>query len=412
MKVLKVLVITVVAIFLTGCYTQLQLAESGDAKKDSYTESSNASHGTQDYIYKNNMLFYSNDYNYGRYWGDSIYYTPEFYDSYWYHYGSGVSYSYLYSRLYFGPDFYGTRFTFATSPLSPFHYRYYDPFAYRGYGYHYDFYWSRYHSPFTYNYYQFYVNNGPGIYYNKDKKDQKVRYGLRSIGADRVATNVNRSRDSRNISRGSTAVNSSRSKARVRSSVGSSRTRGTINRNSASSVSRNRSRGTVTNSSSTESRTRSRGDVKKEDRSRQASNGILRVRSLELTNSLERVSENKSGTEQRLRKATGADLSENIRNNNPTFFNKMKGYFKRTGKRISNNVGSSRSSFGIHSRSTNNNRSTIRRSTNNSSSRSTVNRSRSSSSSSKSRSGGSSSSRSRGGNNGDSSSSDRNRGNN
>lgn len=451
MKVLKILVITLVATFLTGCYTQLQYSQTvkkvseknsrsayADKQRTNYegSKSADTRYYSDEYGYEGDYIpLYYKDYETARYWencGCNPYATYNFYgDNYFSsyyggwnnyyrpHYGYGFTMDPYYAwhmNRYFSPSYFGSSFGFSIFWGSGYHYRgYYDPF------YH-DFYWSRYHNPYAYTYYQYYGTHGNGIYYNKDKKDQKVRYGLRSIGTDRVANNVNRSRNSRNISRRSTGINSSRSKVRIRSSVGSSRIRGTVTRNSGSSVRQNRSRGTVNSSSRTESRTRgrlniqnkdrSRGDVKNEDRGRRASNGILRVRSLDLSNSLEGLSKKQPGTDQRLRKAIGADVSKNIRNNNPIFFKKIKGYFKRTGQRISNNVGSSRSSFGSRFRSTTNNRSTIRRSTGNSSSRSTVTRSRSSSTNSKSRSRGSSSSRSRGGNNGGSSSSDRGRGNN
>ncbi len=420
MKSVKMLVLTLSALLLTGCYTQLQLSDTRpQAENKSQVEEAKSQQGEssvytddnegyipiyyKDYAYETSWQNCCNPHKTYNFYGDN-YYFPSHSSWYTYHrpyHGSfyGMSrYHNWHMRRHFGSPFYASRFSISFSWGYGYHpYYHYDPFYYDPWAYGYGYY-----SP-TYNNFVFYQNYGQGYYGGGSSRDNSnTQYGPRSFGTDRVSNNVSRTRNS--------AVSTNKSKIQNRSSVSTSRSRGVVKKNAGTTVRQSRSRGNDDNRGSV-IRSRSRENVKQKDDGRSLSgrDGMIRSRTINTTNSLERVNRSSEVTE-RLRSLRAPEVRNprNIQKERPIFFNRVKSFFKHTGSSISNR--SSSSNIGTRILNSSSNRSTTIRS--NSSSRSTsVTRSSSSSSNSRSRGSSSSSSRSRSG--GDSSSSsDRSRGNN
>lgn len=430
-----------IALLLTGCYTQLQYSQTMRpitdereeeprtyARGEQVGEDARVTEESDEYVEgegEDYVPVYYKDYKYAEEYDNcncNPYYSYNFYgDSYFFpSYGSWRDYyrprwSVGFSTGYFSPwyhsRYFGHSFAFSFSWGYPYSYYYYD-------SYHYPFYDYWYHRPIAYNYFYFYGNSRYGYGYHGDKyrkSDRNVRYGPRNTGSNRVVGDRNRSGETRVRSR--SAVNDG-SRQGVRSrSVGTSRTRATVDRSSNSSrVSRTRSSDGNGSSARTRSRENIQNDNNRErvyiDRTGQKSTPVvidrdryreIRSRTLRSNSarSLDRRSDIRSNS---LRKARINDLRNRIDQKRPTFFDRMRTFFQSNSSRIINSRSTNRSNNrAIRSRSSSN-RSSVGRS--NSSSRSKVTRSRSSSSSSRSKG---SSSRSRSG--GGSSDSDRSRGN-
>jgi hypothetical protein len=452
MKVIKSILITLIALLLTGCYTQLQYSQkmhkitdknkkevqknyqSGEEQTNNEAQAESDEQyadyaGEEDYV----PVSYK-DYEYVQKYADcncSPYNVYNFYGSSydWYGYNYYKPYYSFRSHLTLSPFYYHnwryphhfgySRFAFSFSWGSPhfYHSFYHDPF--------YDYYFG--YSPFAYNYHRFYGSYGYGYYYGGSKenvsRDSDVRYGPRSIGTNRVVTTTReRSNSVRNESGRRTKVNN---KAKVQTrSVGTTRSRGTVKQNTGSSTvtSRNRSRSDEGNSSgTTRSRSRNNDNIQSDnsrnqvyiDRTGESTPVLIdrdrydAVRSRTIINRnspRDSDTNNERNILQRVRKVN----LNTIEQEKPTFFQRMKGFIESSTSRI-NTTRSSSSSVRSWSTSSSN-RSSVSR-TKSSSSRSSVSQSNSSSSNSRSRGGSSSSSRSRSGGNSDSSSSDRNRGN-
>lgn len=411
MKTFKTLLLTLTAVLLTGCYTQLQYTKDSNTSKPakkqsaegySWTENDQNQNGNNKQAdnlssgqgqnvglrgdcssraYKdnsqsqqeqncdtiNNYYLYNQEFSD---WGRYSYYNSPYslyngfgnYNYPWYQYG------------YYPHRYYGSSFNVSLSWGYPYS-RYY---GYGSFGYPYRY---SYHNLYAQSYYDFY-NSSQGVWYPKNgSSDRSTRYGMRSIGTDRVNADRNRSRN-RSVSGGRSAARSTKSGAvRNRSSVGTTRTKTVVrSRNSRDSQKENRNRGNGT----VRSRNNSNNSYySKEQLQRNARNRL---------ESLETVSNNNQG------------------NRRSTFFNRIKGFFGRTARNIGTSDdhstfryrgSSSRNS--IHnngSSSSGSGRSSVGRSRSSSSgSSSSATRSRNSSSSSRSRSsddGGSSSQRSRG----------------
>lgn len=456
MKAIKSILITLIAFLLSGCYTQLQYSqkmkkvtdnkrnevhenyrssdeqansknqpESGKAYADYTGEDDDVLIQYKDYEYVQQYAECGcNPYNVYNFYGSSYdMYGSNFYEPY-YSYRSHLRLNpfnypswYYYRHHYVYP-----RFGFSLTWGNPhfYHRFHHDPF--------YDYYYGYGYSSFAYNYYRYHGSFGYGYYYggNKEKKvdrDSDVRYGPRSVGTNRVVTNSNRSERVRNQSGRKTAV-SNKSKTRTRS-VGTTRVRDTVNRNTGSTrVKKNRSRkgkGTGSVNARSRSHNKNRDNSSREpvyiDRTGKSEPVVidretynaLRSRSVARQNSLNNSnSDNDRNRLQRVRTVQ----TDRVKERQPTFFKRMKGFFKNNTNRISN---TRRLNSTVRSRSSSSSkRSSVSRNKNNSSSRSSVDRSSSSSSNSRSRGGSSSSSsRSRSGGNSDddSSGSDRSRGN-
>lgn len=419
MKLLKTLIITLMSLLLTGCYTQLQYSQtmkkvtdqkqasdtpayswsgeekaesSKDKTNDDVAKSENRQEKTKEYI-----PVYYKDYEYATKYGD----VYNFYGSKGYGYNryphSGFSsfyswhpFSYdplvsLYGRWNYSPHF---GFSIRLGSGWPnYHYGYYDPF----YDPYYNYYWHRYNGRYAYNYSNFYGKSGYGYGYYPDKKvreDSNVRYGPRSIGTNRVETEGNRSRT---VDRNRSAAVTNRTSSTVRTrSVGTTRTRDNTDR---SSVNRDRSRD---NSSSSRSRTRGQSQIdnSRADRYDYRSRGDeipLVIDEKQLEQIRARISNDRKSIKNRSRLNSNRDRA--------TFFKRVKNFFENSTSYSNDN---NTRTFRVRSRATVN-----RNSSNND--RGSVTRSKSSSSNSRSR-GSSSSSRSRSDND-SSSSSDRSRGN-
>jgi len=434
MKLFKALIITLMSLLLTGCYTQLQYSQtmkkvtdkketsdtpayswSGEEKAESSQDKSDenvakAEHQqeeTEEYI-----PVYYKDYEYATKYGDVF----NFYGNDWYghntypysgysSFGSWHPFSYdrwayhsLYGRWYDRPH-YGFSISLSWGWPS-YHYGYYDPFYHP---YHYNNYWHRYYSRYAYGYWNFYGKSGYGQGYypdDKQREDSNIRYGPRSIGTNRVDTDRNRTRTV-NSDRSAAVTNRTSSTVRTRS-VGTTRTRGTSGR---SSVNRDKSRD---NSSS--NRSRSRGQDQINNNSQQTSRYDYRNRGDEIPlvideKQLEQIRD-------RIRDNNRNNIIYRSRINNErertTFFNRMKNFFEQNGSRFTN--GNNGRTLRTRSSTPSTRRSKINRSSSSSSNRSSVTKSKSSSSNSRSR-GSSSSSRSRSDNSSSSSDSDRSRGN-
>ncbi len=437
MKFVKVLAITLMSLLLTGCYTQLEYSqtmkkitdeksskEAGvyawDGEEKEEQSARNSEQTKEEYAeYENEgeeyIPVYYKDYEYATKYGD-VYNIENYFGNDWYGYDAYHPYSsfisyhswppFYYDRWhyhsFFGHSYHRPSFALSFSigwGSRYFYHRYYDPFYdpyfdhYYGYGY---------YSPFAYNYRYFYGKSGYGHGYYPDKKarqDDNTRYGPRSIGTNRVATDSNRSRGDTN-GRATAVTNRSSSEVRTRSS-GTLRTRSSTD--SRTSVQKKAKRDS--NSSGT-TRTRTRGSASSINNDSQSLDNTERTRDRTYPivideKQLEQIRSRKndsSGITNRSR--LGSD-----REQKPTFFNRMKNFFNEGNSRILNS-GNDRT---VRSRSKmpSSNRSKINR--NSSSNRSSVTKSKSSSSNSRSR-GSNSSSRSRSGNS-SSSDSDRSRGN-
>jgi hypothetical protein len=462
MKIFKAFIITLAALLLTGCYTQLQYSQrmkkiTDEEKKEVKGYSWNGEEeadedvqieretGKRAEIYPDTTVsseeyvpLYYKDYEYQQKYADCNcnpynvynYYGDNYYGYDYYGYDYYRPYSSYYSNWSLSPFYYHpwryhsyyasrfyTGFAFSISWGSPhfYHSFYYDPF--------YDPYYSPYwygRSPYAYTYGKFYGYYGKGYYYGGEiKQEQNVRYGPRSIGSNRVVNNSNRSRDAR-VS-GRAASQSSRQAVRTRS-VGASRSAATVNRNRSSRTTVNRTRNSSNNSTTVRSRSRDNTRQDRDNRQRvyidrrEESRPVIidrdryrEIRTRRLNNSTVKRLEERSELRSELRKARirPETRETSIQRNHPTFFQRMKGFFDNNVTRINNVRSTNRTNGAVRSRSSSTRRTSVGRSS--SSSRSRVTRSRSSSSHSKSRSR-SSSSRSRSG--GSSSGSERSRGNN
>lgn len=424
MKLFKALIITVMSLLLTGCYTQLEYSQTmkkiTDKEKTSDTavyswsgeekaEQSAQEHADDEQYSEEEEKYipvYYKDYEYATKYGD----VYNFYGKDWYGYNSYPysryssfysphpfsydrwAYHSFYGRWYDRPH-YGLSFSLSWGWPSH-HYGYYDPF----YDPYYDHYWYRYYSRYAYNYNYFYRNSGYGYGYlpdNKKSADKNVRYGPRSIGTNRVDTDGNRSR-SVNGDR-SAAVRSGTSTTVRTRSVGTTRTRST---SSGTSVTRKKR----TDSSST-SRSRTRGQDSIDNSQADRINDRSRGDELPLVIDEKRLEQMRSRTNNNNSLLNRARINSS-KDQKPTFFNRMRNFFEQRSGTIS--TGNSGRTLRTRSSAPSTNRSKINRSSS-SNNRSSVTRSKSSSSNSRSR-GSSSSSRSRS-DNGSSSSSDRSRGN-
>ncbi|WP_141239937.1 hypothetical protein [Aliifodinibius salipaludis] len=429
MKLFKALIITLMSLLLTGCYTQLQYSEtmkkvtdkkkasdtstyawSGEEEDESSQDQTNgdvteAEH--QQAEAKEYIPVYYKDYEYATKYGN----VYNFYGDDWYGYNTypHLRYSSFYSWHPFSYDrwayhsFYGRWYDRPHYGLSislrwgwpSYHYGYYDPF----YSPYYDYYWHRYYSGYAYGYGNFYGKSGYGQGYYPDKKvreDSNVRYGPRSIGTNRVESSGNRSRA---VSGDRSAAVTNRKSSTVRTrSVGTTRTRDTSDR---STVKRTKSRDD--SSSSSRSRTRGQGQINNSrvDRYdyRRGDELPLVIDEKQLEQIRARNSNNRNSIINR--------SQSNSNRERTTFFNRMKNFFEQGTSSFSN--GNNGRTLRTRSSYPSTNRSAINRSSS-SNNRSSVTRSKSSSSNSRSRGSSSSSSRSRS-DNGSSSSSDRSRGN-
>ena len=441
MKFVKAFIVALFSLLLTGCYTQLQYSQTmreitDEEKKEqpAYTWEQEEQSRQQprdevaagDYadttdVQQQVPIDYK-DYSYAEKYaecGCNPYNVYNFYGDYYdgYHrpyssFGTYLSVSpFYYSRW---RSTYGYRyhpsFAISFSWGSPHYYHsfYYDPF----YDPFYDHYWYR-RGYLSYTYWKFYGNYGAGYYYDDNKRDRNTRYAPRSIGTNRVGTQVtNRSRDASLSGRTATQNQTVRTR-----SVGTNRTRATTNRNSGSTVNRTRSRSNSGNSSDGNSRTRSRENLQSSsdvyiDRTDEKSRPVfidyekyraIRARIADQNPRSNTRLDNLGTQRSRLQMAPTVDVDKKQRSR-PTFFQRMKNFFENNSSRFINTRSTNR---GIRSRSSSSNRSSVGRSTG-SSNRSSVTRSRSSSSDSRSSG---SSSRSRSGGSSSSSGSDRSRGN-
>lgn len=401
MKFLKTFVITLLSLFLTGCYTQLEYSQSmkkiTDREKNNDTpeyswsgeEKAETSDKTNEELAESedqpgageqDIPVYYKDYEYTTKYGD----VYNFYGNDWYGYGPysrfGSYYSWnpfyydrwayhsFYGRWYDRPRF---AFTFSIGWGSPFYHGFYDPFFDPYYSY-----WHHYYSPYAFNYHYFYRKSGYGFGYYPDKKvreNQNVRYGPRSIGTNRVVTDGNRSRSVTNSSR-DTIRNRTTSTSTVRTRSGvTSRTRN--------------------NEAKYSTRNRSRDSNKVTDYDYRSRDGqypiVIDEKQLEQIRSRNRISENQSNN------LLNRARINNNRDRTPTFFNRVRSFLQDNTGRISNGSSSirTRAISGSSTRGTynRNSGSTNRSSVTKSKSTSSNSRARSNSSSSRSRSGGSSS---------------------
>lgn len=456
MKVIKSILITLIAVLLTGCYTQLQYSHSmkkitdkpkeeakqytrdrddkqssktpkagqqGESSRDEYTDHT----GEENYV----PLYYK-DYEYAEKYDDckcSPYNVYNFYKSSydWYGYNYYRPYhsfrSYLtispfyfnrwqYRYRYFGHRYSHPGFAFSISWGHPF-YSFYDPFydPYYAFGSH--------HYPISYNYFYFsgssYSGNSGKVVTNRN-----TRYGPRSIGADRVVSNGDRTRDSRASGRDAARVSESAVRTR---SAGTTRTRNVDRKKgSDSTVTRNRSRDS---SGQGTTRSRSRDNIQQDqdrdrvyiDRTDSPQRPVVIDRERTRTIRPRTVNSNDNSMRRSLdddssNRFRRVDLDKNIeqQRSRPTFFHRMKSFFKNNSSGFINNNdwGRSGRSKVSKGRSSSSNRSSVGRSSSDNGG-SSVTRSRSSSSNSRS---GGSSSRSRSGDEDSSGGSDRSRGNN
>lgn len=441
MKLVKALLITLSAVLLTGCYTQLQYSQgmhrvTDQRKADPAAQQQNEQH--QEYEEDEYIPVYYKDYEYAQRWSDcrcNIYSTYNFnrYDSYdnWYghsyhpyRFHSYHSWSPYYRwklRHQFGHRFYGSSFGFSLHWGSP----YYDPFFYDPY-----YYGAFAHgfSPWSRNYFIFYGQPGSGYYGgipgNKGVIDRNRSYRPRSIGTSRVSGNSTRSREA---TVGRQGVTRNKSAIRTRAN-GTTRSRGAINNTRRSSSSSGRATGRSVSrsrdgasSTSVRSNSRSRGNIQgqsdhrqpasqlrsrnlQETSDNQQQSRIIRYRSLNQNWNSRQAENNSRIIRNRLRSQMAPEVKSNYRQRSrSSFFDRMRGFLESSGKQIINSANNS-GRIRLRSRSSSTNRSSINRSSRSQSRSSSVTRSRSSSNN---RSGSSSRSRSRSGSSG----SDRSRGN-
>lgn len=453
MKTIKSILITLIAVLLTGCYTQLQYSHSmkkitDKPKKEAkeYTRDRNGEQtsktpqeetkrersqkeyseytGEEDYV----PLYYK-DYEYAERYDDckcSPYNVYNFYGSSydWYGYNYRPHHSFRshltispfhfnqwqYRYRHFGHRYHHPGFAFSISWGHPF-YHFYDPFydPYYAYGSHYS---------ISYNYFYFsgsyYSENGGKVVTNRN-----TRYGPRSIGTDRVVNRGDRSRSSRVSGRDAARVTKSSDRSR---SVGTTRTRN-VDRKKNSTVKRNRSKNS---SGQGTTRSRSRENIQQgQDRDRvyydrtdspQRPVVIDRerartIRSRTVNSNDNTVRRSRSQDDDSRNRFRKVDLDRNVeqRHSRTTFFHRMKSFFQNNaGNFINNNDWGRSGRSKVNNRSSSSSRSSVGRSSSKSDN-SSVTRSRSSSGNSRS---GSGSSRSRSGDGDSSSGSDRSRGNN
>ena len=252
MRLVKFLLLTITAVLVTGCYTQLQYTRSQSAENERY-ESAEEEYIPLDYRdyeyaerykacdcnpYRSYSSFYfAPDWNYhsfyGPHWG-RMHYRPFFSSHYW-----ALS-PHMRWRMRTGFGYHHNHFGFSLSWGSPFYHSFY------GSSFYYDPYWYAYHRPLAYNYYNFY---GSGYYRNVFRDDRDYR--RRSIGTSRIQDNDRR--------RSRSAAND-RSRVRSRSSDSSTNTPSVRRRSSGSSRTDNGSVGrTRSRSNSSGSVGRSRG---------------------------------------------------------------------------------------------------------------------------------------------------------
>lgn len=424
MKFLKVFLITLISLLLSGCYTQLQYSQTmkkitdkeEEKKEEVYSSEEEKADTKDDEEYteydEDYIPIYYKDYEYAdkyKDWACSSCNVYNFYGSNWYGYDPNFSFYshltlspyYFYSwhrpyHRYYGHPYY-SRFSISLSWGwgSPYYHGFYDPF----FDPYYNYYWYSYR-PYAYNYRYFY-----GGYYYGNKKDRinpNVRYGPRSIGTNRVSGDNNRSRNGSSVTRRSATV-TSKPTVRTRSSVGTTRTRSSSDRGTGSSV-RTRSRSSSNDGGSSRSRSRDnfQSDISRDriyiDRTGDSEPVMInrnqlryiRYRTVNLNDNSTRSLEDMPDIRRRLEAS-----KRNLNRTTPTFFERMKNFFETNTSRIVNTSRIRSNSNGtVRSRSTSSSsRSSVSRS-DNSSSRSSVTRSRSSSSDSRSRG---SSSRSRSG---------------
>lgn len=426
MKLLKALIITVMSLLLTGCYTQLQYSQtmkkitdeeqtsdkpvySWSGEEEAEASKDKAAEAEYDKEQDEYIPVYYKDYEYATKYGD----VYNFYGNDWYGYNPYVGsrfhswYPYSYDRWAYH-SFYGRwydrphyGFSISLSWGWPsYYYGYYDPF----FDPYYDYYWYRYYSRYAFNYNYFYRKSGYGYGYWPDSKKtaNNTRYGPRTIGTNRVDTDGNRSR-SVGGDRAAKVTNRTSSNTLRTRSVGTTRTRGTTssgttvkrakrNNNSSSGRSRTRGQNQINNNQVDRIDYRSRGDELP-----------LVIDEKRLEQFRTRINSDRNSALKRSR------LTNNTRDDKPTFFNRMRSFFQQSTGTISN--GNSGRTLRTRSNASSSSRSKINRKSS-SNNRSSVTRSKSSSSNSRSR-GSSSSSRSRSDNSGSSSSSssDRSRGN-
>ncbi len=448
MKLAKAIVLVLVALLLTGCYTQLQYSQtmkkvtdrekswSEDQEGDYDSDYKQSGYDSSEYAYEEDdyIPVYYKDYEYEEKYnecGCNPYNIYNFYGSSFDRYGHyGSYYSPYYSHLTVNPYFFhkwryshrywrgihGPHFGFSISWGNPYYaYNFfYDPF----FDPYYDFYWYGYNHPFAYNYRYFYGHRGYAYYHGSknwsyERKDRK--YGPRQIGTNRVSRNAVRTRSRDDGNRNATISNSSR--VRSRSTVGTSKTRSKVDRTrgngSSSKVSRTRDNNGNSRSrgSSGNNRSRSRDNVQGDDNTDQRNrSGILRSRTvMPDERSLDRRQDlDDLRSRYQLQWAPKISDREQQREQRSLFFNRMKNFLESSASHISRNIERSTSNIRrVESSSTH--RSAVRRSNNSGSNKSSVTRSRSSNNNSRSRGGSSSGSRSR---DSGSSDSDRSRGGN
>lgn len=414
MKLFKTVLITLLSLLVTGCYTQLQYSQTmkkvtdekqseetgvyawngeeeeeqavqkeGQPEDEQYAESESE----EEYI-----PVYYKDYEYATKYGD-VYNVNNHFSNDWYAYKHYRPYSsfrshYSWSPFYydrwhhhsfFGYGYHRPAFgmSFSIGWGSPYYRGFHDPF----FDPYFDYYWYRHHSPYANNYRYFYGKSGYGHGYYPDKKvrqDENTRYGPRSIGTNRVASDSNRSR-SVTDGRAASVSKSSSSTVRTRS-TGTLRTRSSENHSKGKSTTqRARNNNRIDSSSSDVYLDRTRGEQRPV---------VIDEKQLKQIRS-------------RLGNTGSSDINRsrlgNERKETPTFFNRMKDFFQE----------SANSTIRTRSTTRSTNRAKVNR--NSSTNRSSVTKSKSSSSNTRSR-GSSSSSRSRSDNSGSSSSdSDRSR---
>lgn len=426
MKAIKSLLLTLLALTVTGCYTQLQYTSkmkritdredaSGYTQQTESQPQKEQAEETTDTAYETSQAevpIYYKDYSYADRWDDCAcnpytinnFYGYNYYDPFLtlnpsYFYQWHPYRYYRYPRPYWGSGF-NLSISFGWGWNNFYDPYYYDPFYY-------DYYWGGYYSPFAFNYYRFYGNSYYGHHgyydYHGGSSKSNVRYGPRTIGTNRVGDQTGtRSRDANAVSqRNSTTTNNTTVRTRTigttrtsnRSSSGTTVTR-SRSTTTTSTPRRSRSRSTVQQNNTRQRQApanRSRGNVRNNEQ--QSHSAIIRSRT-SLNHNPVRI-ENSSEIRSRLRNqrvaSPSSNVMERIKRNRPTFFQRLSGFIENTGQAIGNSARNTGHIRYRGSSSSSGHRSNISRSSGSSSHRSTVTRSRSSSSSSHSRSRGSSS---------------------
>ncbi len=428
MKLIKALILTLSALLLTGCYTQLKYSQSMTDDSTVHQEEEVVEYDEyipvyyKDYAYAERYGKYSFNHHFSDFSYHSFHFnSPRYYDPYFSsHYWSLSPYWRWRLRTGFGHYYGHNSFAFSFSWGSPFYHSFF------GNSYYYDPYWYGYHHrPYAYNYYNFYGQPSRAYYnYSRNRIDDDRRYGRRSAG---VGTNRVRSRTDSNNGRSGTSVRSrssdtsntnvrqrSNSSSRTRSTVEQGNTRSRSNSGSVGNTTRTRSSGN--NGSS--SRSRSRDDNMQQQSSNNSAVRVSRVgfqtsdnndndkrdRNVRVVRRSNALGSSPSTSPQRSNRQL--KRNDNRRNDSQSsgFIKKLRNAVEKGTVRLSNSNNSSSSKTKIRSRSSKssssgNNSSVRKRSRSSSSSSGSVSRSRSSSSSksgSRSRSGSSSRSRSGG----------------